>query len=528
MRGEDEVLSAYSTQFGRTLKEWLQRPKKATSVSDIGEVPAVIGSTIGEVRTENQDRAVIARFTGYPFGFTLLAACDGMGGMKSGSECAEIAIVALLESCIDLRTIDPREKLRAGISKANEAVFKALRGDGGTTIAAVIGSMDRVSIATVGDTRVYSYEKEPPRLTQLSFDDTLVAELKRLRGPDLKTAVLDEYAGRLAQFVGMGGDMDPRLYTIDEVKVIGLLIATDGAYAMPSPTFDLVAQSSGEPSQSISRLLQVARWCGGRDNATIGYAPTRAFIGSRPGQVGQPSRLEIWDSYGKLEVVVPCVAEKSRVLAPEPIYGTRAPAPQRGAKAHTDRKARKDTQHVGPKRKNNQDNSPTTDTTGRSSAPVQRELRMEISTDEAGQTPVAARVASRPTGLSIHNKDNREMEAMPANPASESSNIPEPEQSLSGQRLEGISEKAGFAASQVGGPGAPSVLPQPDITETSKSGLSSGPRNARGVPPTVLRGSDSTTKDSDQPSSGVTTSGLNDANANETPQERPKDGDEGK
>lgn len=58
------------------------------------EIGAALGTTIGEVRQENQDRAVIARLPISENGRTGIVAvvCDGMGGMVDGSHCAEIGI----------------------------------------------------------------------------------------------------------------------------------------------------------------------------------------------------------------------------------------------------------------------------------------------------------------------------------------------------------------------------------------------------------------------------------------------------
>jgi PPM family protein phosphatase len=273
---------------------------------------AAIGTTIGNVRAENQDRAIIARFTNQQFGFTLLALCDGMGGMKSGAECADTAIEALLDSCMQSTTIDLHDRLQAGVQAANEAVFRAFRGGGGTTIAAVMGSSAGIAIATVGDTRVYRCIIKTQELTQVSLDDTIAAELKRIRGVQADSNMLDVSSHRLTQFIGMGNDMEARMFLGERNKNVGYLLASDGAYAIPTPAFELVFKISPTPSQGISRVLQTARWCGGQDNATMLYASAEASIDSTSNQVPDMCRIEVWDSSGKLDVVFPQSAIHNR------------------------------------------------------------------------------------------------------------------------------------------------------------------------------------------------------------------------
>ena len=118
----------------------------------------VVGlSDVGRVREENQD------FMGYfrHGANMLLVVADGMGGHSGGFEASRIA-VDILGNTFGMADAseDPREILKTGIQRANQAVRQVasnnpvLQGMGTTIVAAIIAD-GRAWIAHVGDSRIY-------------------------------------------------------------------------------------------------------------------------------------------------------------------------------------------------------------------------------------------------------------------------------------------------------------------------------------------------------------------------------------
>jgi serine/threonine protein phosphatase PrpC len=224
--------------------------------------------------------------------------------MQHGGKCADIAVIALLMRLIEGRSSVPDERLRLGIEAANKAIYQQYRGDGGTTITALLVSHSGIVGASVGDSRIYSYSK-PSRLKQISVDDTIAGELGRQKKTDPANLDLEPFSHRLAQFVGVGDDMETGLYKLNDIGPNGIFIlSSDGAHSTGPAILQAMLETATTPYIALTRLIQLSRWCGGRDNATV--VSLGANIRERlVTQENTPySRLELWDSSGKLEIVL--------------------------------------------------------------------------------------------------------------------------------------------------------------------------------------------------------------------------------
>ena len=283
------------------ISRWLARPLKASSVADVPELAASVGTTIGEVRAENQDRAIVARFTSAlrpKQSFKCFAICDGMGGMADGARCAEIALSAFLFRLThDVRETIP-EMMRAAALSANVEVHRQYRERGGTTLVALVVFPDSAAAVSVGDSRIYAVNSQKG-LKQISIDDTIAGELNNLKGYNASGSGLNAFAGQLAQFVGIGEGMEPRVYPISADETY--LLTSDGVHNMSQDTMNQIVLSGAVPQRIVTRLLQVSRWCGGIDNASaVCVSRLRADLSPLPAW-SQGDWIEIWDSVGKLE-----------------------------------------------------------------------------------------------------------------------------------------------------------------------------------------------------------------------------------
>ena len=190
---------------------WLDRRVKDQSVNEFDSLAACVGTTLGNVREENQDRAVIVRFTSEkPLrSFLLFSVCDGLGGMQDGARCARLAVAEVISELIHNDGPNSKVRLLRAVSSANTLVTNEYGGRGGTTLSAVLVASSGQAWATnVGDSRIYQYT---PNLgcKQISVDDTIAGQIQRLRG--LTSIELDRthFSDHLAQYIGIGEELEP-------------------------------------------------------------------------------------------------------------------------------------------------------------------------------------------------------------------------------------------------------------------------------------------------------------------------------
>ncbi|WP_440805041.1 PP2C family protein-serine/threonine phosphatase [Pseudomonas syringae] len=272
---------------------WLSRKTARTSVRRVAQLGAAVGSDIGLVRTENQDRAVLVQgWEANGRRFSVAVVADGIGGMKSGGMCASLAISAFISSICEsanFRTSSSDWMMNAAL-RANDAVYNKYYGDGGTTlIATLIRHGDAPCWMSVGDSRIYLEVEQ--KLQKLSTDDTIAGQLG-------KDAIDNPEQGRLLQFIGMGPDIQPHVHELESTVSGRLILVTDGVHYLRkySSCMDKVASIATDSGVCAKRLLDLASWCGGYDNATIVIIPLSVDKESiSPPSVGF---IEVFDSFG--------------------------------------------------------------------------------------------------------------------------------------------------------------------------------------------------------------------------------------
>jgi PPM family protein phosphatase len=298
-------LSAQIRTEGFVSKEniarWLARPLKPISIAEVPELAASLGTTIGNVRSENQDRAIVARFTSARCpgdSFLCFALCDGMGGMADGARCAEVALSSFLFRLTHREKETAPQLVRTAALAANSEVNREFRERGGTTLVAIVVFPESAAAVSVGDSRIYlsTLEKD---VKQVTVDDTIAGELNKLKGFEPRSGS-NTFADQLAQFVGIGEGMEPRIYPID--TDLTYVLTSDGAHNTNPDTFSQIVSYAGTPQLIVTRLLHLSRWCGGADNATAICVPRLRSDWSVPPTWANGDWLEIWDSVGKLEL----------------------------------------------------------------------------------------------------------------------------------------------------------------------------------------------------------------------------------
>ena len=156
------------------LRSWFSRNHSEKAQNLCQDLGFVLSSDIGAVRDENQDR-VAAMYTGSNSNdpVFVVAASDGMGGMRDGGVCSSTALSVFFSSLVKFGGGGVEERALKSLYEANRAVFDAYKGNGGATLTAILVNVygNRV-LAHVGDTRIYSFDSDS--VERHTADDSLV------------------------------------------------------------------------------------------------------------------------------------------------------------------------------------------------------------------------------------------------------------------------------------------------------------------------------------------------------------------
>ena len=273
------------SQFQKNLHTWFSRSVKGSSFQQSFDFSFVLGSDIGLVRKENQDR-VGAIYTGASSinPVMVFAVADGMGGMRDGKECAILTLSSFFQAIVQHRELPLEQRASASIMYANEEVYNQVEGRGGSTLSAIlIDGINSPVIAHVGDSRIYTYGSSSSVVRQ-TVDDSL-AEAVGGSGREL------------LQFVGMGESMQPNIKTLEQHQS-RCVITTDGIHNIENSTLYSILTNSVDIRQAAERLTALSRWCGGVDNATCAFIDMDQVTSNISNY--KESGLRVWDAFGEL------------------------------------------------------------------------------------------------------------------------------------------------------------------------------------------------------------------------------------
>jgi protein phosphatase len=244
-------------------------------------VEAGARSDIGLVRHNNEDCFAVED----PLNLFIL--CDGMGGQAAGEVASKLAVEVILEHCRqaeqnpalsfvgDVRPefAPQTNRLASAIRLSNEAIREAAesrlstRGMGSTVVAARLAE-SVLSIAHVGDSRIYLYRQG--QLQQLTQDHSLVMEQVRKGMLTLEEAEHSSIANVIMRALGAEKAVKVDLDEIWVQEDDQFLLCSDGLSRMV--TDEGIAQVLAEArtaQQAADRLVEIANDNGGEDNVTV-------------------------------------------------------------------------------------------------------------------------------------------------------------------------------------------------------------------------------------------------------------------
>ncbi len=236
---------------------------------------------VGRVRSNNEDSFKLVPE------LNLFVLSDGMGGEAHGEVASNLAVEAIAGHCLEASQkpdlpylVEPRpdvtdktNRLASAVELANKMIYEsaqkhpAQRGMGATVVAIWINDQ-RLSIAHVGDSRVYLLRSGD--FQQVTDDHSLVAEQVRRGILTKEQAESSDMQSVLIRALGI--DPDVQVDTDEHLLMEGdvLVLCSDGLSRMVSDLEIASTLLSSNGTQSCAdRLIELANEYGGEDNVSV-------------------------------------------------------------------------------------------------------------------------------------------------------------------------------------------------------------------------------------------------------------------
>jgi len=231
---------------------------------------------IGRVRAHNEDAYASLSDQG------LFVVCDGMGGEEAGEVASQMAIetiVGELHNGSGDVTADPdgfrprTSRLAAAVRRSNQSIYDAAQKDSkqagmGTTVVGAWFADDIVSLAHVGDSRAYLWQRG--RLEPLTSDHSLVEMQVKAGTLSRESALQHQDQNVLLRALGREPDVDVELNEVPVQAGDYLLLCSDGLTKMVAePEMSSTIADIRDPQEICEELIAAANRNGGTDNVTV-------------------------------------------------------------------------------------------------------------------------------------------------------------------------------------------------------------------------------------------------------------------
>ncbi|NUN16182.1 MAG: Stp1/IreP family PP2C-type Ser/Thr phosphatase [Myxococcales bacterium] len=240
------------------------------------------GSThVGMRRSHNEDAFILVPKE------KLYVVADGMGGHACG-EVASRMTVETLEEFFRATSDDPEttwickpdpqlseqaNRLRAAIMLANNKIYERAQRDPahrgmGTTVVSAVFYDGNVSVAHVGDSRVYRWRGG--ELTQMTEDHSLLNDYKKIASLTAEEERNFQHKNIIVRALGMKADVV--VDVLSETPQIGdiYLLCSDGlsGEVTDQEIASIISDSRGDLELACAQLIETACNNGGKDNVT--------------------------------------------------------------------------------------------------------------------------------------------------------------------------------------------------------------------------------------------------------------------
>jgi serine/threonine protein phosphatase PrpC len=220
-------------------------------------------------------------------GLGLYVVCDGMGGRNAGEVASRLAVETIQRHMRDARLNEnlpmigaadrqfsaQTNRLASAVRLANQAIRDAAKQKAeqegmGTTVVSALLNGQVLSVAHVGDSRIYLIRGET--IQQLTADHSLVAEQVRRGLLTEEEAERSPQKNIITRALGVDDTVEVDLDEVPLMRGDRVLLCSDGLTrgVKPSEILDVVRREQ-EPQPASERLVDLANAAGGLDNTTV-------------------------------------------------------------------------------------------------------------------------------------------------------------------------------------------------------------------------------------------------------------------
>jgi protein phosphatase len=246
---------------------------------------------VGLTRAHNEDSYRAAPELG------LFVVCDGMGGHRAGEVASQLAVEVIhghlreaqaganlpMVGTYDQRFSAQANRLASAIRLANQVIHGAARtkpdqAGMGTTVVAGLVTDQTLSVAHVGDSRLYLIRGDDIR--QVTSDHSLVAEQVRRGLLTEEEAERSSHRNVVTRALGVEASVEVDLEEVPLAIGDVVLLCSDGlTQGVKTSQIKEVVQQELDPQAASERLVQMANEAGGTDNTTVILVALRAGPG---------------------------------------------------------------------------------------------------------------------------------------------------------------------------------------------------------------------------------------------------------
>lgn len=235
-------------------------------------------SDVGKKRQINQDYIYCSV---EPVGNlpNLLLLADGMGGHKAGDYASKYTIDTIKQEVNVSPDTNPVHIFAEAIEYANTHLYeKSITNEQfhgmGTTLVAATCIEDKLSVANVGDSRLYLVRQN--KMVQVTKDHSYVAELVQKGGIDKEAAKNHPKKNYITRAVGAFDKTNADFFYVETKPGDVILICSDGLTNMLEDEEILsVIYQEKDLKTACHKLVQAANDKGGLDNVSVILAKIR-------------------------------------------------------------------------------------------------------------------------------------------------------------------------------------------------------------------------------------------------------------
>jgi serine/threonine protein phosphatase PrpC len=237
----------------------------------------------GKVREHNEDTIAVDPDIG------LLVLADGMGGYNAGEVASGIAvktIVNLVKEQVEREDLNVQDReaglsrphiiLRDAIHRANKIIHQTARTQPqcegmGTTVVAALFFDNKITIAHVGDSRLYRQRAGADKLEQVTMDHSLLQELVDRGFYSAEEAQRAANKNYVTRALGVEPNVDVEIQEVPVSKGEVFILCSDGLSDMvEDEDIHLTINTFSANLDTVAKqLIQLANDNGGRDNVSV-------------------------------------------------------------------------------------------------------------------------------------------------------------------------------------------------------------------------------------------------------------------